>query len=574
MYPINTAKNYSVKIIFKNETRRLQLSESSLNFHVLKKTITDVIPSLRGQDFLIKWLDDEDDLIALSSDIELSEAVRVMENLKSNKLLRFQVLLSDDSTNEQNPTNQQPPQTPKSNVIHRGVTCDDCGISPMVGIRYKCAVRNDFDICEACEAKGNHPYPLVKIVDPTHAPSVLIYAFQDDNLSQRSPHSHPHAHPHMHHHPHKWGGMGRCGPPGAGRRFPPHPWDVRSHHNPPPPPINHQRCPPPGFGPNRRGPPYGCPYFAKRDPAAASEPTSKEEPLPSQEDHNSKTPSNAPSEGVEGEDVNDEPPSNSFFKTVESFARSFGGMESKEGDENQLFIKIADAVLGHPTQEIVHKPALRFVKHVTCPDGTLVPPGVPFCKTWRVRNDGKCAWPHGTVLVHSGGDLLTYEEPLSLDAMPAPGEEIEITINLKAPECTGRFVSYFRMQSPGKDQPQFFGQRLWADVIVSEVEPDWQVVHTATAVQATVVDDAKPLNPVTVEDVEDDGMEPSVDIRRLPEPMPAVPIPSPAPVEKWSEQLEELANMGFFDRAALVPLLELHWTSEQGLQAVLDELLQ
>lgn len=77
------------------------------------------------------------------------------------------------------------------------------------------------------------------------------------------------------------------------------------------------------------------------------------------------------------------------------------------------------------------KPALRFVRHVTCPDGTLVPPSVPFCKTWRVRNDGKIAWPEGSVLVHSSGDQLTYEESAALETLPGPGEEVDITINLK-----------------------------------------------------------------------------------------------------------------------------------------------
>jgi len=132
------------------------------------------------------------------------------------------------------------------------------------------------------------------------------------------------------------------------------------------------------------------------------------------------------------------------------------------------------------------------------------------------------------------------------------------------------------MQFPGKDQAQYFGQRLWADVIVSDFEPDWQVVHTATAVQATLAEDAEPLKPVTVEDVEDEEEETSVDIRRLPSPKPAsaaVPMAS-EPVDKWAEQLEVLAGMGFDDKAALVPLLELHWTASLGLQGVINELLQ
>ena len=59
-------------------------------------------------------------------------------------------------------------------------------------------MRNDFDVCENCETKSKHPYPFVKIDDPSHAPSVLIYAFQDNNQSTRTQHHHPHHH-HRHH---------------------------------------------------------------------------------------------------------------------------------------------------------------------------------------------------------------------------------------------------------------------------------------------------------------------------------------------------------------------------------------
>ncbi|KAG8852806.1 hypothetical protein FRB96_008494 [Tulasnella sp. 330] len=47
-----------------------------------------------------------------------------------------------------------PSQTPDS-VIHRGVVCDHCG-STVKGIRYKCQVCRDFDLCEACMGENNH----------------------------------------------------------------------------------------------------------------------------------------------------------------------------------------------------------------------------------------------------------------------------------------------------------------------------------------------------------------------------------------------------------------------------------
>jgi len=49
-------------------------------------------------------------------------------------------------------------------VVHHGVTCDGCQQSPIKGIRFKCKVCADFDLCTACEAKNIHPadHPMFK----------------------------------------------------------------------------------------------------------------------------------------------------------------------------------------------------------------------------------------------------------------------------------------------------------------------------------------------------------------------------------------------------------------------------
>jgi len=41
-----------------------------------------------------------------------------------------------------------------SPAVHYGVSCDGCGMSPIIGPRYKAITRHDFDVCTACEAKG------------------------------------------------------------------------------------------------------------------------------------------------------------------------------------------------------------------------------------------------------------------------------------------------------------------------------------------------------------------------------------------------------------------------------------
>lgn len=50
-------------------------------------------------------------------------------------------------------------------ALHKGYTCDGCS-GAIYGFRYRCSVLEDFDLCEKCEASVKHPYPLIKISPP------------------------------------------------------------------------------------------------------------------------------------------------------------------------------------------------------------------------------------------------------------------------------------------------------------------------------------------------------------------------------------------------------------------------
>jgi hypothetical protein len=53
----------------------------------------------------------------------------------------------------------------KNTQIHNGFSCIICKQNPKIGIRYKCSVCKDYDICENCEIKqsSNHEHPFLKI---------------------------------------------------------------------------------------------------------------------------------------------------------------------------------------------------------------------------------------------------------------------------------------------------------------------------------------------------------------------------------------------------------------------------
>mmetsp|Transcript_10030 Transcript_10030/g.11416 ORF Transcript_10030/g.11416 Transcript_10030/m.11416 type:complete len:113 (+) Transcript_10030:948-1286(+) len=51
-------------------------------------------------------------------------------------------------------------------VIHRNVTCDNCQASPILGVRYRCVVCEDYDLCSKCECEDIHKHPMLKISNP------------------------------------------------------------------------------------------------------------------------------------------------------------------------------------------------------------------------------------------------------------------------------------------------------------------------------------------------------------------------------------------------------------------------
>jgi len=321
----------------------------------------------------------------------------------------------------------------------------------------------------------------------------------------------------------------------------------------------------------------------------------------------------------------------STAKEEENNTTSFSGEKDEETDKFASFTSALSQKISEAAMSIVNanifdnnnndkvKPALRFVRHVTYPDGTLVQPGGVFNKTWRVRNDGSQIWPDGVSLVYSSGDLLTdlpadTKYPV-IDIVPV-GEEVDITIQLKAPECTGRFISYFRVQTK---EDLKFGQRLWADVIVTDDETDWHVVRMSKSDEVqretaeSLLEIEKSENSSEKSDTEDiiipapteicsnellkdgfvtcdsfsvdnnnnDNVTITVDSANtivIDEPQQSVvTVPAVIP-EKWQKELSLLGEMGFTDKEILIPLLEENLdnnnnSNTEGMQRVVATLL-
>lgn len=114
-----------------------------------------------------------------------------------------------------------------------------------------------------------------------------------------------------------------------------------------------------------------------------------------------------------------------------------------------------------------------FLYDVTIPDGTNVQPGTKLLKTWRMKNTGSQAWNDNTKLHLVYGSFPAVNRHQDMDVPElAPGDEVDISVELVAPERPGKYQSHWKMTQNGKQ----FGHRVWCliNVCPREVlEPTW-----------------------------------------------------------------------------------------------------
>src|SRR5512135_3045254 len=87
-----------------------------------------------------------------------------------------------------------------------------------------------------------------------------------------------------------------------------------------------------------------------------------------------------------------------------------------------------------------------FVEDVTIPDGTNFTPGAAFTKTWRLRNRGTCTWTTGYSLVFSSGNSMSGPAQVNFPKDVAPGQTMDLSINLVAPAETGTYTGYYKLR--------------------------------------------------------------------------------------------------------------------------------
>jgi hypothetical protein len=97
-----------------------------------------------------------------------------------------------------------------------------------------------------------------------------------------------------------------------------------------------------------------------------------------------------------------------------------------------------------------------YISDVTIPDGTVIPAGQSFTKTWRVSNIGTCAWTATYKLVFISGDSLGGKAT-TIGAAVSPGQTADVSVVLTSTSATGTITGTWRLSN---DNGQPFGTQL------------------------------------------------------------------------------------------------------------------
>lgn len=106
---------------------------------------------------------------------------------------------------------------------------------------------------------------------------------------------------------------------------------------------------------------------------------------------------------------------------------------------------------------------------VTIPDNTELMPGQTFTKIWRLQNIGTCTWTTDYAIRFFYGAQMSAPEAIPLRQAVAPGETIEIAVDMVAPQTPGLHQGNWKLRNaagqlfgigPNGDAP------FWVRIIV------------------------------------------------------------------------------------------------------------
>jgi len=382
---------------------------------------------------------------------------------------------------------------PARRDIHHGVSCDECGMKPIEGVRYKCLRCPNFDLCSKCEEKNQHPsdHTLLKLKE------------------------------HRVHGGHGRVGGGSCGRGRGfgGRGFGPLFFGPHAHHGPHRGPHGH------GFfgllkslglfgGSDHKGDKSArhAEKCARRAEKCLGKEEMKQEKLTRRAEKCTRK-----AEAVQEKCARR---AEKCARRVEKWSRS-GSKCHRRKCETEF--------------------AADFVEDINIRDGAILVPG-GVVKQWRLKNTGSTKWPEGSkaIFLRGARELLGEQEEFSVP-LAEPGHSVDITVPLLVPEKAGKYAAKFQLADKDRN---VFGHRFWVEFTVKEEEK----LRSSAPVSSPVKEASLPVKevkeaPLPVKEAPLPVKEAPLPVKEAPLPVKEAPLPvkeAPLPVKEAKEGIKEV----------------------------------
>ena len=134
----------------------------------------------------------------------------------------------------------------------------------------------------------------------------------------------------------------------------------------------------------------------------------------------------------------------------------------------------------------------QFIADVSVPDGQSFAPGIGFSKTWRLKNVGTCTWTNYSIMFDTGEKMSGPDSAL-IPASVAPGQTVDITLQLTSPTTQGTYRGYWKLKN-NTGVPFGIGsagtKSFWVEIKVSSTG-----INPGTATKTTTP--GTPVTPAT-----------------------------------------------------------------------------
>ena len=88
---------------------------------------------------------------------------------------------------------------------------------------------------------------------------------------------------------------------------------------------------------------------------------------------------------------------------------------------------------------------------LTVPDNSELEPGQAFTKTWRLLNSSSCIWSARYAAVWFSGEKFEAPSTVYLTKDVPPGDSVDISVDMVAPQQSGTYQSNWKLESPDGD---------------------------------------------------------------------------------------------------------------------------